>query len=289
MVGHVYVKHGGAWVEPTNLYVKRSGAWVEPLEAYVKIAGVWQQFYPNVLLPFSPADLAALVAWYDGNEFTGQANGTVINTWTDQEGAFDAPGAANRPIVAAGALNGKAAVELDGAGKYFYVFDVTDSWSSGSAFFVAKLDSDPPPANTDGPVVGDFGTEGAGDHYPYSGDGGVYIGFGSTARKTVGNPATSLATWHISNFNSAAGAWSYYLNGTSVFSTATNTVAWQTHAYIGFSARSNASLDGKIAEVLLFNAVLGTSDRQKVEGYLAHRWGIASVLDAGHPYKASAP
>jgi len=29
--------------------------------------------------------------------------------------------------------------------------------------------------------------------------------------------------------------------------------------------------------------------RQKVEGYLAHKWGLASQLPASHPYKAAAP
>ena len=29
--------------------------------------------------------------------------------------------------------------------------------------------------------------------------------------------------------------------------------------------------------------------RQKVEGYLAHKWGVAGNLPANHPYKASAP
>jgi len=48
VVGHVYVKSGGAWVEPTNLYVKSGRAWIEPLEGWVKTAGNWEQFYPQV-------------------------------------------------------------------------------------------------------------------------------------------------------------------------------------------------------------------------------------------------
>ena len=29
--------------------------------------------------------------------------------------------------------------------------------------------------------------------------------------------------------------------------------------------------------------------RQKVEGYLAYRWGLQSVLPTSHPYKSSSP
>lgn len=48
-------------------------------------------------------------------------------------------------------------------------------------------------------------------------------------------------------------------------------------------------LDGKIAEVILLPSVVSLSDRQKAEGYLAHKWGITANLDAGHPYKSIPP
>jgi hypothetical protein len=44
-------------------------------------------------------------------------------------------------------------------------------------------------------------------------------------------------------------------------------------------------LSGDIAEV-----VVGTlADRQRHEGYLAHKWGLAGNLPADHPYKTNAP
>jgi hypothetical protein len=46
---------------------------------------------------------------------------------------------------------------------------------------------------------------------------------------------------------------------------------------------------GGFQEYLIFNAVLADSDRQKTEGYLAHKWGKTASLPAGHPYKTSAP
>jgi hypothetical protein len=32
-----------------------------------------------------------------------------------------------------------------------------------------------------------------------------------------------------------------------------------------------------------------TADRQRVEGYLAHKWGLTANLPADHPYKNAAP
>jgi hypothetical protein len=47
--------------------------------------------------------------------------------------------------------------------------------------------------------------------------------------------------------------------------------------------------NGIIGEVLVFNSVLGDSDRQKIEGYLAHKWGLEANLPALHPYKGFPP
>ena len=44
-----------------------------------------------------------------------------------------------------------------------------------------------------------------------------------------------------------------------------------------------------MAECLAIPSVASTSTRQLVEGYLAHKWGLAANLPAGHPYKVNAP
>lgn len=43
------------------------------------------------------------------------------------------------------------------------------------------------------------------------------------------------------------------------------------------------------AETLLFITDIGTTDRQKIEGYLMWKWGLQSQLDPSHPYAAAAP
>jgi hypothetical protein len=46
---------------------------------------------------------------------------------------------------------------------------------------------------------------------------------------------------------------------------------------------------GVIHEILIFNTSLTTDRRQKMEGYLAHKWGLTGSLPSNHPFKASAP
>lgn len=40
---------------------------------------------------------------------------------------------------------------------------------------------------------------------------------------------------------------------------------------------------------IAFAGALGQSDREKVEGYLAHKWSLTSSLPSGHPYKGNPP
>ena len=51
----------------------------------------------------------------------------------------------------------------------------------------------------------------------------------------------------------------------------------------------NEFYQGMIYEVLIFNPVLSIDRRQKMEGYLAHKWGQITNMVAGHPYKVAAP
>lgn len=72
-------------------------------------------------------------------------------------------------------------------------------------------------------------------------------------------------------------------NGTSQGAVATpgNTFTY-TNYYIGAVQIASAWL-GNIGEILVFNSVLTTSQRQQVEGYLAHKWGVTGYYDSSIP------
>jgi hypothetical protein len=48
-------------------------------------------------------------------------------------------------------------------------------------------------------------------------------------------------------------------------------------------------LNGQIAEIVFTESATSTFVRQRIEGYLAHKWGLTSNLPAGHPYKTVGP
>jgi len=71
------------------------------------------------------------------------------------------------------------------------------------------------------------------------------------------------ATLESMNIGTGRAAVGYGLNG--------STTAWW--------------LNGNIAEILVYNNILTTGERQQVEGYLAWKWGLQSNLANNHPYK----
>ena len=42
-------------------------------------------------------------------------------------------------------------------------------------------------------------------------------------------------------------------------------------------------------ETIVLDAVPTNDNRQRLEGYLAHKWGLTANLPAGHPYKTNPP
>jgi hypothetical protein len=61
--------------------------------------------------------------------------------------------------------------------------------------------------------------------------------------------------------------------------------------YIGARADlwSGGFYKGKMGELIIVPSQLSEADRQKIEGYLAWKWGLESNLPVDHPYKNSAP
>jgi hypothetical protein len=61
-----------------------------------------------------------------------------------------------------------------------------------------------------------------------------------------------------------------------------------TNNTIGYSIE-NGYLNGYLNEILIFNRVLTTDQKQLVEGYLTWKWSITGYLPWGHPYKFKQP
>lgn len=52
---------------------------------------------------------------------------------------------------------------------------------------------------------------------------------------------------------------------------------------------ANRFLSGRVGEIIQVESRLTTTVRQKLEGYLAWKWGLENSLPVGHPYKTAQP
>jgi hypothetical protein len=52
---------------------------------------------------------------------------------------------------------------------------------------------------------------------------------------------------------------------------------------------NTASSSGWIGETIVTSEKVSDANRDRFEGYLAHKWGTAGLLPADHPYKSAAP
>jgi hypothetical protein len=51
----------------------------------------------------------------------------------------------------------------------------------------------------------------------------------------------------------------------------------------------NRGIIGNTCEIIALASTIANLDREKFEGYLAHKWGFAGSLPASHPYKSAPP
>jgi hypothetical protein len=264
---------------PSKLYlgsVEVTKAYLGASEVYSTGGGAW-----------TPADLgASLALWLDAEDTASiTLNGSTVSQWADKSGngrnATQATAASQPTYTAADAvLNGKPSV---GSTTHLgLVGMVTPSLTAREWLMVTAYDNGTTALFPPG-----------GSAYPT-----LLSGPDSFGAERAGMGQVSTANWF-----EATSIWADlpYRNGAATASTtalpmpasilrfsgaSTVTQSWG----IGFNqTTADRSWDGPIGEVIAVGATLSTANRQKLEGYLAHKWGLTANLPADHPYKSTPP
>ncbi len=263
----------------------------------------------SVQIPWTPADLT-IAAWYDASDAVSIASVTgFVFQWNDKSGNgkhLSQATATAQPMTELMTIGGKNAIAFDGSSDF--LFTSTGLGSEISSLFIvmqsdlglnsasaARL-----PISTYGDAVstgiGLGSSTGALTNEVLSvfdeDEGGVYVDRQAASNSTLPSIDT---TAHVYSF-ALNTDWHIGLDGSANLRDLSSGVR---HAFkfansfaVGAGARTAPTagyFDGGIAEVLCVSSALSLSDRQKVEGYLAHKWGLVSKLPVGHPYKVSAP
>jgi len=265
-----------------------------------------------------PSDLGASVKlWLDATDAaTITQSGGFVSQWNDKSGNgnhFQSTGT-SQPTYQSNAINSNAAIDFDGSSDYMSAGDKLDLRTNELTIMtVVKYDN----TNTGGAIVGKslYGPGvgryallrlNSGDVFGTSANqyNDMLMDINITANAKNSTPETSTDPKIIGGTINRVGT-SYatlYENGTSTATSssgaADNTDYNTSHALM-IGAYQNGSgttppqassyLDGKIAEIIICSSLLDNLTRQKLEGYLAHKWGLTANLPSVHDYKSSAP
>lgn len=193
----------------------------------------------------TPADLTSLIGWWRPEGLASIANDATVDPWPDDSGLGNDLDlvSANPNFKRANLLNGFAGVQLgfDGGGffaasKMQATFTTQGDNSASEIMMVLKVLTDPGVGGDTGAVIGEADPGFLGSSYTYS-DGGIYQGFCSNVRHTCGDPSQSLTTYHILRIRSTDGEFTLEIDGSVVYTTATNTFYDAGGFTLGYDAR----------------------------------------------------
>ena len=226
----------------------------------------------------APPEIPDCLLWLDARECGGE--GAAVPVWRDRSGnGHDATqGEAKRqPAVVMGALGGGPVVRF--GGDDFLVTPVKRDWSGTdwTVFAVASLDSDA--ADTYRGIIGNRFGAGRANWWTLGtkGDGTTYLELAAGAGVSTSlRPANSRA--YIYRVVKQGERFTLYRNGSRIGEAARPNVGGMTNELrVGMWYGDGQEWDGDVAEVVVCEGAVPREGGERIETYLADKWGIFFV------------
>jgi hypothetical protein len=246
-------------------------------------------------VPWTPAAITTTL-WLDAADTsTITQSGGLVDTWTDKSGTGKnaTQSGSARPAYSATGLNGLPAIDFDGSNDDLVLSSTVGLNSVFQSFFiVAKRDNSLGRTEIAFGVGNSSSSEGVGD-IPRWTDNAIYSQIGYVGNRA--GPASAITDFPYINAVTGGTNQRVFTNGALMGTGTTQSTANFSVSSGGFigSGRAfsvqNRYFDGKISELIIVPSAADLTLRQLIEGYLAHKWGLAANLPADHPYKTAAP
>ncbi len=254
--------------------------------------------YKNPIFQPNMVTSANVVAWYDAGDKSSlfRNSGCTLPVEFDGDDVAcikDKSGSGN-DMVQSSAANvpvynlSNTSVNFDGSNDYLDAVSETNiplGFSARSTFMSASADSFDNPGFNYVFSYGDSSVSEGSQHFGFDDTDCQYNNIYSSGGSCVSTATQFIFSSYYDGTNAAL-----YLDGSLVDS---NTPSWNTVSNLVRLGNQNRAVseywDGDISEVILYDADLSTADREKVEGYLACKWGTQASLPGGHPYASTCP
>jgi len=259
---------------------------------------------PGVTL-WTPSELPGLALWIDvGDTSTISLNGSDISQINDKSGLgrhFSQPIASLQPNLLTAYMNGLPCMDMPnhtmscsiggilgatnniGYWASFVMMRSTATTGTQSLMFISRGGSTSQARNAirmagrrlnvDGRRLDSNGAASFTSGRVYTSNEGGFIGAeweysGSTVRSWVDGSLVSTNVLHTPGVTSPTNSASVRIGGTGA---------------------EGERFAGKIAEIICVSSPLSVENINRINGYLAHKWGRTFLLPAGHPYQLAAP
>jgi hypothetical protein len=256
---------------------------------------------------YQPPSALGLQLWLDASDPLGTgavpSNGTSLATWKDKSSNNYNAVASGNPVVQRNSLNSLPGIGFLGnvntsAIDYYTVPIPAGTFSNAMTIFVvykntadkgynALLTRSRPGHNLGAPDIynGGFILDNSSSPTTFNGYDmpSVYTTNPSLFELTIDQGADAVYNWLAGTAQNVSSQ-SYNTPLTPSTADANNDTL-----YIGTRADNNTSFQGVFYEILVYNTVLSTSEREEVEGYLAWKWGLEAQLPTTHSYLLSYP
>jgi hypothetical protein len=248
---------------------------------------------------FLPTSLSLLKLWFDGADSSSMTlSGSSVSQWNDKSGnSFNATQStgANQPTLVTNVLNGKSTVRFNGSTSYLsfgtsQIFDDTLGFTLvvvfkctatgfGRTIFEANAGNSRWLRN-----VAAIGDSSYGDLSVSANNSDVNVRTGailstSTFARVMsvynGSGNTTPTNYSITKNNTAVSSYAAVKDDTNVLALAGSSFVAGTANKIGiYGDGSSNPFQGDIAEILLYNRGLTSSELAMLSGYLKGKWGV---------------
>ena len=222
---------------------------------------------------FSPTSISGLQLWLDADDSsTITLNGSTVSQWNDKSGNdyhVSQATASSQPTYTASALNSKSVVRFDGNDELTSLDTVVGGSTNRTVFVVFNSTGG---SIQYGVTLGD--STSIGQSFSVSREIGVRVNSGYRTWTTAVDSTHAIVTIVLDGTSTTdLLAWK---NGSSLTVDLTSSRTINTAAgFIIGNGSSGGNLTGDVAEIIVYNSALSTSDRQSVESYLSTKWGIS--------------
>lgn len=247
--------------------------------------------------PWTPAQLTTAL-WLDAADTgTITLNGSTVSQWADKSGNsrnFSQATASNQPTYNATGLNSKPTLTADTT--KFLVANAT-GFSGGPSLWVIVVATMNSATQSYGrlvafsaPPLDDFNAVPTNVAILRNNIANSVAAYRNSSQ--LSQAAVSLSTPSILESIYDSVNHTMYINGTAgtpVASTGNFTATPRIALFTYLLAPNTAGWSGNCSEVIIGDSAISTDNRQKLEGYLAWKWGLQADLPVGHPYKNTPP